>query len=84
MSTETVRARQRLSTALSITAVALGVLCVVLVFLGGQVAVAAGSAAVALTALAGLADARNRHAPAAFLVCLGLIVVALVASWVRQ
>lgn len=84
MTNESVGARRRLSTALSITAVALGGLCVVLVFVGGQFAVATGSAAIALTGLAGLIHAKSKHAPAAFLVCMGLIVVALVAGWLRQ
>lgn len=83
MTNESTVTRRCMSAALSILAVLLAVTCVVLAFTGQQLAVAAGSGSLLATGVAGVVHVESKWAPAAFLLCAVVIVVAVITAWVR-
>lgn len=74
------RLRRGLSTGLAVGAILLGVACVVLVVNGWPLTVAAGAAGLSAASFAGVLESKSKTAPAAFLVCVAAIGVALVLN----
>jgi hypothetical protein len=71
------RVRRIVSTGLAVGSVLLAASCVVLVAGGWPLSVAAGAAGLSASGFAGTVDPKSKAAPAAFLICVAAIGMAL-------
>ena len=76
--------RRRIADLIAVVAVIVSLWAPAAVVLDGPLAIGAGAAAVTLSTLAGMIDRENGRAPAAFLVVLGVIAVALILNWTMR
>ncbi len=77
------RVRRIVSTGLAVGSVLLATTCVVLVAGGWPLAVAAGAAGLSASGFAGTVDPKSKAAPAAFLICVAAIGLALLFHQIR-
>lgn len=71
------RVRRIVSTGLAVGSALLAATCVVLVAAGWPLSVAAGAAGLSASGFAGTVDPKSKAAPAAFLICVAAIGMAL-------
>lgn len=77
------RVRRIVSTGLAVGSVLLAATCVVLVAGGWPLSVAAGAAGLSASGFAGTVDPKSKAAPAAFLICVAAIGMALLLHHTR-
>lgn len=77
------RVRRIVGTGLAVGSVLLAATCVVLVASGWPLSVAAGAAGLSASGFAGTVDPKSKTAPAAFLICVAAIGMALLLHQTR-